>query len=835
MMWDFNIVIGGSIYGNASWAPGQNLLTVDGSDPPLADIYNTPVFLRMYWRALQELVDGPLNVANSGPLLAAKYNAFTENGFSVENPTANIEPWLSQAQSSIASQLAAVNAASFTVNSAVTTSNNIAYVTGIAPVNVDVIWINGKAYPLTWTTLTNWTVAFPLTPGVNNLSVVGVDRNNQPIAGDTSNVSVNYSGSNPSPVGHMVINEIMYNPLVPNAQFVELYNNSTNASFDLSGWQLQGLSYTFPNGSVIGPANYLILAANNTAFAAAYGATIPVFDIFGGTLQPEQILSLVEPNVNGTNLTIAEVEYDSPLPWPAGANGTGASLQLIDPQQDNWREGNWVAASPTPGAQNAGQTTLPSFPPLWINEIEPDNLTGITNAVGQRSAWLEIYNPSSTNVSLNGLYLANNYTNLLQSPFPTNASIAAGQFKVVFADGETNITNELHAGFTLSGSAGSVALSRTYQGQPQVLDYVNYTNVPANESYGSYPDGQSFARQVFYDPTPGGPNNGTGIQPPSFINYNSIGLVYSQNFDSLPDPGSNSVDTATPVTIDGITYSLADPFDFAFPSASPGNGGLGIPSMNGWYGWAAASQKFGATAGDLTGGGTISFGPANSSNRALGLLDTGATGTSAFGVKFINGTSMNLNYIDVDFVGEIWRQSSAAKTIQFYYWLDPTGTNLWPTGITVVMSPLNVTFTTVSGDKGGVAVDGTSPSNQENLNVFNYAIETCPPGAALWLVGQMTDNTSKAQGLGIDNFNFSATTQPVASIPPVTVQSSGNSLSLNWSTVPGATYVVQYKNNLTDPTWTTISSNQIGTGSPQSFSVNTTTNLQRFYRVVITN
>ena len=67
----------------------------------------------MYWRALQELVNGPLNVANSGPLLMAKYNAFTDNGLSVENPTANIEPWLSQAQSSIASQLAAVNAANF--------------------------------------------------------------------------------------------------------------------------------------------------------------------------------------------------------------------------------------------------------------------------------------------------------------------------------------------------------------------------------------------------------------------------------------------------------------------------------------------------------------------------------------------------------------------------------------------------------------------------------------------------------------------------------------------------------------------------------------------------
>ena len=37
------------------------------------------------------------------------------------------------------------------------------------------------------------------------------------------------------------------------------------------------------------------------------------------------------------------MKYDNQLPWPTNANGTGASLQLIDPHQDNWRVGNWSA------------------------------------------------------------------------------------------------------------------------------------------------------------------------------------------------------------------------------------------------------------------------------------------------------------------------------------------------------------------------------------------------------------------------------------------------------------------------------------------------------------
>src|ERR1017187_9536569 len=226
LMFDFNISIGNS----GSWGPGQNLFAINGQDQGMANIYNTPTFLRMYWRALSELVNGPLNVANSGPLIEAKYNAFIANGLNVENPGANIEPWLSQAQSSIASQLAVVNATNFLVNASVLVSNNLAYVTGTAPVNVATVWINGAAYPLTWTTLTNWVVRMPLHTGTNQLNLAGIDRNGQFIVGDTNSVRVVYGGTNNSPIGQIVLNEIMYAPLANNAQFVELYRLEEHTS-----------------------------------------------------------------------------------------------------------------------------------------------------------------------------------------------------------------------------------------------------------------------------------------------------------------------------------------------------------------------------------------------------------------------------------------------------------------------------------------------------------------------------------------------------------------------------------------------------------------------------
>ena len=186
-MWDFNIVLGNS----GSWSPGTELFTVNGEDPNTADIYSNPTFLRMYWRALQELVNGPLTAANSSPLLNAKYAAFTQNGQSVENPTANIEPWLTSAKTSIASQIAAVNASSFTVSTSVTQSNNVALVTGTAPFNVESIYINGAAYPLNWTSLTGWTVAVPLTNGANVLNIVGISHSwDSLISGDSNQLTV---------------------------------------------------------------------------------------------------------------------------------------------------------------------------------------------------------------------------------------------------------------------------------------------------------------------------------------------------------------------------------------------------------------------------------------------------------------------------------------------------------------------------------------------------------------------------------------------------------------------------------------------------------------------
>ena len=864
---------------------------------------------------------------------------------------------------------------------------------------MDTVWINGVAYPLTWTTLTNWTVTVPLTNGTNYLNIVGVDHTGQPIAGDSNQLTVIYSGTIPRRSDTWPSMKSCRTRLLPTRSIVELYNNSSNVTFDLSGWQLPGLAYTFP----------LRLPAAAAGFPGPGGQHArPLPRLTARPMQcltrsmarsaPGQLLSLLQPS-GGSNVVVAQVQFDDVLPWPTNASNPGVSLQLIDPRQDNWRAGNWSAGqtnippfvpqwvqssatgtassstiyiylqsagdvyvddielvagsvpgaganvlpdggfesgfpgpwvastnlaasalsttvkhsgaaslhvvstsagttrssaiyqdiSPTlaasqpyalsywylqstnggpltirlsgsgivdtvnpapplvlpaqiftPDASNSVAATLTPFPPLWINEVEPDNLTGVTNSAGQRAPWIELYNPSANTVTLDGLYLADNYTNLGQWPFPSNAVISSGQFLVVFADGLTNlsITNQLHTSFVLPPASGSLALSRLADAQWQVLDYVNYTNLLPNYSYGSFPDGQSFARQVFYQPTPGGTNNGSSAPPPSFVPYLAAGSVYTQNFDALPDPGPSSVDSGNPVTIGGITYALSNPYDFAFPSSASGNnGGLGLPSLSGWFGLAdptaSVGVRFGATDGDQTSGGQISFGPENGSNRALGLLATSTTGYTAFGLRLINGTGQTLKYINVQCTGAVWRQSNLAKTLECYYLIDSTATHSFTTNATALLPALNVNFPTVAADVGGAAVDGTATNNQTSLAVLNQPILDWPADAALWLVWEMASAAGKSQGLAIDNFSFSATAQATLSTVSMTAQASGTNVILNWPGLTGQMYEVQYKTNLTDAAWLPLNSPIPGTGASLSLTNNLGSAPQRFYRLAV--
>jgi hypothetical protein len=113
--------------------------------------------------------------------------------------------------------------------------------------------------------------------------------------------------------------------------------------------------------------------------------------------------------------------------------------------------------------------------------------------------------------------------------------------------------------------------------------------------------------------------------------------------------------------------------------------------------------------------------------------------------------------------------------------------------------------------------------------VMNQTISNWPPGAALWLVWQMTDSTGKAQGLGMDNFSFSAGAPPAP--VPLGIQISGTSLLLAWPTAEGQNYQLEVKTNLSDAVWTPLGSPVPGTGGTVTLTNGIGNSPQLFFRL----
>jgi hypothetical protein len=356
----------------------------------------------------------------------------------------------------------------------------------------------------------------------------------------------------------------------------------------------------------------------------------------------------------------------------------------------------------------------------------------------------------------------------------------------------------------------------------------------------------------------------TVIVPPalSYVAYSN--QVYAQNFDSLPNPGTNTVNTiggGGPTTIGGVTYDVADPFDFAFPlyaniTAAP-SGGLGLAAtMSGWYGECDGDYgpgeggQLGAADGSTTTGGIYSFGPATSPaaslNRALGLIATSTSGGTHFGLKLINATTNNLNYVSLQFVGEFWKRGTKPKTMVFSYNVDPAGngstlsTSEITAASTNVVTNLTFSFPT-AGVVGGT--NGTLAINQTNLAVTNLALASpWQSGSALWLIWSINDDTGSGQGYGIDNFNFYASptanlTQAAAPLLGNIAYSTSNGLSFGFTSAPGnsTNFSVLSTSDLTVPLnqWLNLGNpTEASFGVYQFVDAQATNGGQRFYTVI---
>ena len=151
----------------------------------------------------------------------------------------------------------------------------------------------------------------------------------------------------------VTFNEIMYNPASDDQslEWVELYNQ-LSVDVDLSGWRLSGgISYTFPENTVLASREYLVVAADASALQAATGFDGALGSYSGQLSNGGERINLRDHN----DRLMDSLDYGDDGKWPVAPDGGGATLAkssalLATGDFASWTHSEQVGG--TPGAAN---------------------------------------------------------------------------------------------------------------------------------------------------------------------------------------------------------------------------------------------------------------------------------------------------------------------------------------------------------------------------------------------------------------------------------------------------------------------------------------------------
>ena len=145
---------------------------------------------------------------------------------------------------------------------------------------------------------------------------------------------------------------------------------------------------------------------------------------------------------------------------------------------------------------------------LIINEFMASNSITISDSAGDFDDWIELYNPTNTDVTLSGMYLTDKPDNLTKWRFPGDSlKIKAGEYLIIWCD-EDQEQGSFHTNFKLSADGEFIAL--TQSDGVTIADSISFGSQGTDTSYGRFPDADD-TWQFFSNPTPGKSNLITGI------------------------------------------------------------------------------------------------------------------------------------------------------------------------------------------------------------------------------------------------------------------------------------------------------------------------------------
>ena len=227
----------------------------------------------------------------------------------------------------------------------------------------------------------------------------------------------------------LVINEINYNSAATfdPGDWVELYNPQAHA-LDISNWvfkdEVDTHAFIFSQGTQIPANGFIVVAFDLTTFHTLFPDVTNYVGPMGFGLSGSGELLRVYDN---NEALVDTVHYDDAAPWPTGADGNGASLELLSPSLNNALGENWKdSGNPphgTPGEANvinlgispaaAAETlSLSIFPNpvqttafIKINSkvLNDEGTLNVYNFAGQMVRHIELITGNLVEIDRNGL------------------------------------------------------------------------------------------------------------------------------------------------------------------------------------------------------------------------------------------------------------------------------------------------------------------------------------------------------------------------------------------------------------------------------------------------
>ncbi|HEX7860891.1 MAG TPA: lamin tail domain-containing protein [Verrucomicrobiae bacterium] len=341
----------------------------------------------------------------------------------------------------------------------------------------------------------------------------------------------------------LVFSEIMYRPRPAtngaNLEFIEILN-TLGTPEDISGYQLSGdVDYTFPAGTVVPGGGFLVIARNPSEIQARYGIT--------GVLGP---FPNGLPNNGGTvrlrnrqGAILLEVEYNNRNPWPAAADGAGASLVLSHPSYGEGDPKAWSASDTIDGTPGQVNTIRPSpAQHVVINEI-------LAHTDDPELDFVELYNHSNQPIDLAGYILTDDP---LTNKYVINGSVTVASIP---ARGFLSFDQDT-LGFALSADGETVYLKSP---TGQVIDAFQFGPQENGVAFGRKPDGAN----AFYrlaSKTPSVSNAAIRVSDVVIneIMYHPISENDEDQFVELFNRGTTAIDLSG--------WEIGSGIDFTFPA-----------------------------------------------------------------------------------------------------------------------------------------------------------------------------------------------------------------------------------------------------------------------------